>query len=449
MSAKLRLTLWFTLMVLLMAAMVLVFVLVINAHSITDDPAERLVHFVLDNADDLEFDHGRFEWHDVDVRKRGLSCTFYSEDGAVLMSAETEGVHCDLPFEPNILRTVATEAGDYYVYDVYVDMDVTGVWLRGLASTSDRSGVMHTILVLTATLLPALIVISLGGGWLIACNTFKPVEKIVSVANEISDGDDLTKRVGLTKGPKELHLLSRAFDKMFGRLESFFVVERQFASDVSHELRTPITVILAECDHARRKDKTADDFLQSIQVIEEQASHMSELVRSLLAMTRMQHGTDKYPMSRSDLSEFALSCCDEFIPADARGISLTVDVDPDIFADFNLSLMSRVIHNLLQNAYKYGRENGHIVFSLKAEKNSAVMRCADDGIGIAPENLDRVWQRFWQADASRSEDGGCGLGLAMVKEIAEFHGGSVRVESTLGQGSTFIVSIPLSGKRVF
>lgn len=446
MSAKLRLTLWFTLMVLLMAAMVLVFVLVINANSITDDPAARLVKFVLDNADDLEFDHGRFEWDDVDVRKRGLTCTFYNEDGVVLMSAEDQGLHCDLPFEQNVLRTADLGSGDYYVYDTFVDMGITGVWLRGLASTSDRSGVMHTILVLTATLLPALIVISLGGGWLIACSTFKPVEKIVSVANEISDGDDLTKRVGLTKGPKEMHLLSRAFDKMFGRLESFFNVERQFASDVSHELRTPISVILAACDRSKRKDQSREDFLQSIQIVEDQANHMSDLVQSLLAMTRMQHGTDKYPLRRMNLSEFTQSCCEEFIPADDRGITLTVDVDEDIVTSFNLSLMSRVIYNLLQNAYKYGRDNGSICFSLKAEGSSAVIRCADDGIGIAPEDLDRVWQRFWQADPSRGEESGCGLGLAMVKEIAEFHGGSARVESRLGSGSVFTVSIPIRAK---
>ncbi len=446
MSAKLRLTLWFTLMVLLMAAMVLVFVLVINANAITDDPAARLVKFVLDNADDLEFDHGRFEWDDVDVRKRGLTCTFYKEDGAILMSAEDQGLHCGLPFEQNVLRTADLGGQDYYVYDVFVDMGITGVWLRGLASTADRSGVMHTILVLTATLLPALIVISLGGGWLIACSTFKPVEKIVSVANEISDGDDLTKRVGLTKGPKEMHLLSRAFDKMFGRLESFFNVERQFASDVSHELRTPISVILAACDRSRRKDQTREDFLQSIQIVEDQAAHMSDLVQSLLAMTRMQHGTDKYPLRRMNLSEFTQSCCEEFIPADERGITLTVDVEEDIVTSFNLSLMSRVIYNLLQNAYKYGRDNGSICFSLKAEGGSAVIRCADDGIGIAPEDLDKVWQRFWQADPSRGEESGCGLGLAMVKEIAEFHSGSARVESTLGSGSVFIISIPIRAK---
>ena len=101
-----------------------------------------------------------------------------------------------------------------------------------------------------------------------------------------------------------------------------------------------------------------------------------------------------------------------------------------------------MVHNLLQNAYKYGKEGGHICLRLKRTDDGAELSVTDDGIGIAPENLDKVWQRFWQADASRGEDGGSGLGLAMVKEIAQFHGGSAQVESRLGQGSTFTVFLP-------
>ena len=105
--------------------------------------------------------------------------------------------------------------------------------------------------------------------------------------------------------------------------------------------------------------------------------------------------------------------------------------------------MSRVVQNLLQNAYKYGREGGRIDVALREQDGSAVLTVADDGIGIEQKNLDRIWQRFWQADASRGEDGGSGLGLAMVKEITQFHGGTVGVESEPGRGSVFTVRIPV------
>lgn len=442
MSAKLRLTLWFTLMVFILAAMVLVFVLVINSAAITDDPAERLVKTVLRNADDVEFDNGRFDWEDLEPYRRGVYCSFYNTAGELLLAAEDPGMTAlSLPFEKNIIRTVNIGGQDYFCYDSYVDMDITGIWIRGLVSSSDRSGLMHTIIVLTCTLLPALMALTLGGGWIIALDAFRPMEKILSAADSISDGGDLTARVGLKRGPTEMRRLSRAFDRMFARLELSFNAERQFASDASHELRTPITVILAECDRAKRKDKSPEDFLASIAVIEEQGKHMSELVQQLLGLTRIQHGTDRYPMRRSDLSIFVESCCGEFMPHDSRGISLETDIKPGIEADFNPALMSRVVQNLLQNAYKYGRENGHILVSLEQRGGRALLRVRDDGIGIAPEDQDKIWQRFWQADASRGEDGGSGLGLAMVKEIAEFHGGRASVDSEPGKGSTFMVEI--------
>lgn len=442
MSAKLRLTLWFTLMVFILAAMVLVFVLVINSAAITDDPAERLVKTVMRNADDVEFDNGRFDWEELEPYRRGVYCSFYNTAGELLLAAEDPGMTAlSLPFEKNIIRTVNIGGQDYFCYDSYVDMDITGIWIRGLVSSSDRSGLMHTIIVLTCTLLPALMALTLGGGWIIALDAFRPMEKILSAADSISDGGDLTARVGLKRGPTEMRRLSRAFDRMFARLELSFNAERQFASDASHELRTPITVILAECDRAKRKDKSPEDFLASIAVIEEQGKHMSELVQQLLGLTRMQHGTDRYPMRRSDLSIFVESCCGEFMPHDSRGISLETDIKPGIEADFNPALMSRVVQNLLQNAYKYGRENGHILVGLERRGGGALLRVRDDGIGIAPEDQDKIWQRFWQADASRGEDGGSGLGLAMVKEIAEFHGGRASVDSEPGKGSTFMVEI--------
>lgn len=444
MSAKLRVTLWISLMAVLLAAMVLVFVLVINGSAITDDPAGSLVKIVLKNADNIEFDRGEFEWDDLDIYRRGVYCSFYDEDGNMVYGAVHDAWNdVSLPLEANVIRTVDVGGTELYVYDTLVDMDITALWVRGMITTDDSSGLMHTILVLTCTLLPAILVLSIGGGWLIAWGAFRPMEKIIAAANSISDGDDMSRRVNMRRGPSEMRRLSAAFDKMLSRLEQSFNTERQFASDASHELRTPITVILAECDRARRKDKTPEDFLASVAVIEEQGHHMSELVQSLLSLTRMQQGTDRYPMRRADLSEFVNACCDEFIPADGRGIRLYRDIEPGVEVDYNHALMSRVVQNLLQNAYKYGREGGRIDVALHAQDGSAVLTVADDGIGIEKDDLEKIWQRFWQADASRGEDGGSGLGLAMVKEITQFHGGSVAVESEPGHGSRFSVILPV------
>lgn len=446
MSAKLRLTLWVTFMVLVVSAMVLVFVLVINRHSLPEDPAEYLVEVVMDNASDVEFDRGSFEWNEMTVYKRGVYCSFYNTNGDLLLSADKEDMDfSDEPFKENTIRTVTSGDKEFYLYDRYVDMEVTGLWIRGVVMTDSHVGITNVILRLTVMILPIILIITFLGALWISSRTFKPIEKIVATANSINDADDLTDRINLKRGPKEMKQLARAFDRMFERLEKLFEAERQFTSDASHELRTPTAVILAECDRAKRKAKTPDDYRESIGHIETQGQRMSDLIEELLGITRLQQGTEKYPLKKSDLSEFITLSAEEFVPSEKRGIRLETEIEDGIECSFNPSLMSRVVYNLLQNGYKYGKENGYVQLRLTREGGDAVISVKDNGIGISEEDQSKIWQRFWQADSSRGNEGGSGLGLAMVKEIAELHGGSVSVESTLGKGSTFTFRIPCGG----
>jgi signal transduction histidine kinase len=443
MSAKLRLALWVTSMVLLVSVMVLVFVLVINRHSLPEDPAAYLVDVVIDNANDVEYDRGKFEWNEMSVYKRGVYCSFYNTNGDLLLSADKEDMDFSgEPFIANKIRMVRSGDKEFYLYDYYVDMEVSGLWIRGVVLTDSHQGITDIILRLTIVILPVILIVTFLGALWISSRTFRPIEKIVATANSINDADDLTDRIGLKRGPKEMKQLAGAFDRMFERLEKVFDAERQFTSDASHELRTPTAIILAECDRAKRKAETPEDYRESIDNISEQGRRMSALIDELLGITRLQQGTERYPLSKGDLSEFVTLSSEEFVPADDRGIRMETEIEPGIECSFNASLMSRVIYNLLQNAYKYGRDNGYVRLTLGREGSDAVIRVKDNGIGIKKEDLDKIWQRFWQADSSRGSEGGNGLGLAMVKEIAELHGGSVTAESTEGRGSEFIFRIP-------
>ena len=443
MSAKLRITLYFTLMVLLMAALVLVYIVVVNRSAMSDDPYSRLVHTVMENADELEFDRGRLEWDDLDFYSRGVYCSFYDKDGQLLQGALRENWDVKLPLHANEVRTVEQGGEEILVYDLAVDMSVTQIWIRGMVSADDHSGLARVLMLVSIALLPVLLVLSVGGGWLIATAAFRPMEKIIEASDSIYDAKDLSARLNISRGPSEMRRLAAAFDRMFDRLQRSFEAERQFTADASHELRTPITVILAQCDRAKRKDVTREDHLRSIAVIEEQGEKMSALVQSLLSLTRLSQGTDRYPMSRGDLSALVEGCCEGFMPSDYRGISFEKSIEANLETGFNAELISRLVQNLLQNAYKYGREGGHVWLSLRREGEKLRLSVRDDGIGIAPGDLPHVWQRFWQADPSRGEDGGSGLGLAMVEEIARLHGGSARVKSEPGKGSEFIIELPV------
>ena len=443
MSAKLRMTLYFTLMVLLLSILVLLSIISMNRSVLSDDPGGRLVNVVMKNADDVEFDNGKFDWDDLHTYRQGVYCCIYTSDGKLLMGAQRENWKIDLPFESNVIRTVAVGGEQILVYDTLVDMSVADLWIRGMVSSESHEGLTHTLIVVSIILLPIILLFSVGGGWLIAWLTFRPMERTIDAANSIHDANDLSARLDIHHGSSEMRRLGKAFDRMFSRLERVFERERQFTSDASHELRTPITVILAQCDRSRRKDVTREDFLNSIAVIEEQCGKMSSLVNSLLSLSRMQLGTDRYPMRQGNLSELVDNCCDSFLPDHDRQIRFEKEIAPGIQTRYNAELVSRAVQNLLQNAYKYGQDGGFVQLCLALEEKHAVLSVQDNGIGIEQENLEKVWQRFWQADPSRSEDGGMGLGLAMVQEIMQIHGGIAAVESSPGRGSTFILKFPI------
>lgn len=441
MSVKWRVTLFFTGMMLLLAAFILVVIFVVNTEAITGDPQGSLISVTEKNAHEIGWGkNGDLDLGDLDLYKRGVYTIVFNEKGEMISGSYPADVHIDLPFREDQIRTYVDDGTEFYVYDIHSSL---GLWLRGVISSEEASHLMHVFIVLLWALVPGLIVLSVGGGWLIAWTAFRPMEKIIAAANSITDGDDLSKRIGLKRGAREMKRLSRTFDSMFDRLERSFNAEKQFASDASHELRTPIAVITAECDRAHRKNKTVEDYEETICEVEKQTDRMSGLIDQLLSLTRIQLGTERYPLSETDFSEFTASVCEEFVPRERRGITMTTDIDPGISVKCNLSLMSSVIYNLLQNAYKYGREDGHISVTLKAEEHSAVLRVIDDGPGISAENLTKIWDRFWQADASRGTSYGSGLGLSLVKEAVTLHGGTVTAESTEGAGSTFIISLPL------
>ena len=243
-------------------------------------------------------------------------------------------------------------------------------------------------------------------------------------------------------GPASWIGLAAAFDGMCDRLERSFEAERQFTSDASHELRTPVAVILAECDSLDHGQPTEEDYRQSVDVIRRQGQQMSRLIGQLLHITRLEQGTQKLQLETADLSQLVEVLCEEQAHLAPEGTTLTVHTQPDLLVNGDVTLLSRLLTNLISNAYRYGKPNGHVWVDLRREDQWAVMSVRDDGIGIAPEDRERIFQRFYQVDAARGKDGS-GLGLFMVQQAARLHGGSVTVDSRLGEGSTFIVRLPL------
>ena len=440
-SAKIRITLWFAVMMIIIDALVLTFISVINVNVVTRDPEAVLVEELNRNVDRLgESDALRLDA--VDYQQRGVYSILYDADGSVMRGAPPAEFTADEPLTDHSVRLVRCGDHAFYVYDVKLVRSDGSVWLRGVIENKVTGGVMKAIVAVAWSVLPVLLVLSVIGGYFIARQALKPIKNLTEAANAISDGQDLKARIGMPKGNDEVSQLAASFDNMFDRLEKSFEAEQRFTSDASHELRTPTTVILAECDYAQKNAETIEEYRSAMDVIQRQAEKMSVLVKSLLEITRMDQGTQKVNFEYADLSELMTVVCEEHALVAERGIRLETTIQSGVFCEMDVFLITRALQNLLDNAYKFGREDGWIRAALSRDAEGAVIIVADNGIGIAQDQLDQIFKRFYQIEENRGTQTGLGLGLSMVEQIVRLHGGTIEVKSKLGAGTTFTVRLP-------
>ena len=289
--------------------------------------------------------------------------------------------------------------------------------------------------------MPLLMLLAVCGGYLIAGRFLSPIKQITQTAAQIGQGRDLKQRIALKGGSKdELHQLALTFDEMFERLDASFEAERQFTSDASHELRTPMAVIMAECEYMLEQERSSVEYEDALRVVYRQGKKMSRLIEDMLMFTRMERRADVFSMRELNFSQLAEDVCEDMRHIAEKNISLSARIEPEIWIFGNYDLIVRLLTNLITNAYRYGKENGHITVALSGSAEEATLSVKDDGMGISREELEKIFLRFYQSDAARSGSG-TGLGLAMVRAIARFHRGRVFAESTPGEGSTFFFQV--------
>ena len=247
-------------------------------------------------------------------------------------------------------------------------------------------------------------------------------------------------RITVSSKNAEFSRLANDFNQMFERLERSFEAEKQFTSDASHELRTPVSIIKGACEYAEKYDETPEDHAETISMIQRQTDKMATLINQLLYMTRMEQGTENIAMEQMNLGEFANSFCNEQ-PWDHSRLTITAAHDISVFA--NKELLGRLIRNLVENAFKYSSANGQVRLNISSTSTEVLLSVQDNGIGIPPEEQQKIWQRFYQVDSSRGSDEGSGLGLSMVEQIAKLHSGYMTLESIPGKGSTFTFHLPI------
>ena len=444
-SVKWKLTLWIMGMMLVMAGLTMTFFFSVSSRVAMDYTYRQLDAVVRRNLTGISREDGVLRFSD-DFRfvENGVYTILYNDAGAYLAGQTPLSFPESVPFENGLSREVSAPAGDYCVLDLRLPMGwEDSIWVRGVIAAPDTIGVLSGLLHLAVLLLPLSVAISAAGAYLLSGAALRPIQRLIKTAEEIEEGSDLSRRMALPQGADEIGRLGRAFDSMLQRLERSFEREKQFTSDASHELRTPITIILAQCNDMLRQEEGAND-REGLAVIQRQAQRMNDMVSQLLQMTRLEQGTQPIHFEQADMSGLVEALCEE--QPFQRGIAIQTDIQPDIEAEFDVTLMSRLLQNLLNNASRYSKENGHIWVTLRKDGGEVLLSVRDDGIGIPAERLEHIWDRFYQGDDSRAQQG-AGLGLTMVRQIARLHGGTVTADSIEHVGSCFTLRFPVSGSQ--
>jgi two-component system sensor histidine kinase ArlS len=282
------------------------------------------------------------------------------------------------------------------------------------------------------------------GGYLLAGSMLKPVDHASSLAGRISY-TNLKERINY-RGPKdEVKRLADTFDNMLQRLELSLESQKQFIQDASHELRTPIAIAQTNIEVLEMNHRaTIQEYKQLMDVLKLSLCRMNSVNNSMLLLSEETPAKAKW--TKVDVSVLLHEVYAETrIQAKSKGINIEMMplVAPISVLGDSLRLKQAII-NLVENGIIYNRPQGSIRLSGRMQDKNAIIEIQDNGIGIKAKDLPHIFDRFYRVDQSRNrEKGGSGLGLAIVKKIIEDHGGAVLAESTIGEGSTFRITLPL------
>lgn len=283
-----------------------------------------------------------------------------------------------------------------------------------------------------------------GGSWL-SRRALSPVDAIIGTARNIG-GNNLGERLEQLTTGDELQRLSDTLNEMLARIESAFLRVTQFTADASHELRTPISLIRTEAEIALRKSRGDAEYREALRHILLEAERTSSLVEELLSLARADSGRESLHLTVIDLRAVITETANEWRPmVEARKLRFTQEVatcELPVLAD--RSSVQRLLAILLDNAVKYTPPPGVVELGLQTRNKKAVITVRDSGIGIAEREQTKIFERFYRADKARSRElGGAGIGLAIAEWIVQQHRGSIAVQSSMGNGSTFLIEFPL------
>ena len=333
----------------------------------------------------------------------------------------------------NQITTIRNRGDSWVALRKTLSMPEGSVTISLALSLIEVQRTMRATLVIMLVTIPLYFLVTIFGGLFIARKALAPISKITDLAKEIGQGD-LTKRIQSVESRDEVGQLAETFNDMLNSLEQSFEKEKRFTSDASHELRTPLAIIMANSESLLATSPN-DEMVTSISAIYQESRRMNNMISKLLMLTRGVEGKYKLELEVLNVKVVVDAVIEELEEAaKEKGIFLVNGID-SLQIRGDQSLFTQLMLNLVGNGIKYGRKEGHVWI----ENTGQTLTVRDDGIGILPEDLPFVFDRFYRADKARDRSGS-GLGLSIVKLIADVHGWQLKASSKAGEGTTFNVT---------
>jgi heavy metal sensor kinase len=458
-SVRLRLTLWYVLLLAIILAAFSAGIYLTLRHNLydnLDDSIQNRANILLDimgyegsrptlagRVSSADPNAGE---HFVRVFDASGAVTFDNSAAAGDVPVDISAVERALAGRPST-RRVSVDGEPMRVRTLPIERNgaISGALEVGL-SEGEVTDTLRTLLLILGIAYPVTLALASFGGVFLASRALSPIDKLTRLAHRMS-AEDLSQRLNLRLPDDEVGRLARTFDEMIARLDDAFRRQRQFTADASHELRTPLTAMKGQVEVALSRPREAAAYREILQAVNEEVDRLIRLVGSLLTLAKADSGQIPIASEAINLGELIGAAVEQVRPvARQRDLDVRVEHGPGVTLLADEDLLLQLLLNLLDNAVKYTPAGGQVTVGWNVDGRHVDLWVRDTGIGIASEHLPHVFDRFYRADKARSRaEGGAGLGLSICRWIAEAHGGSISVQSALGNGATFTVKLPLNG----